>query len=254
MLLRVRARVCPRVCFIPVVCLLAHTHSPIRSRTHTFSLTRKHIQTRAGRAARIPGVAWRKGHYWGSRSHWAYGWSGATWYAWSAGPAWRAGVYVLPCVVVWYSMVQCVAVCCSVLQCVAVCCSVLQWCRRVTWYACRQGPHGTLVRGCCSLLQSVAVCCSVSKWCRWVAGYASLARPAWCAGGVCVAGGDSSCVFGAMCCSVLQCVAVCCSVLQCVAVCCGLAAIGGDSYLAEILDVIWREIDDAYLAGIGGNR
>jgi len=43
-------------------------------------------------------------------------------------------------------------------------------------------------------------------------------------------------------------------VLQCVAVCCGLAAIGGDSYLAEILDVIWREIDDAYLAGIGGNR
>ena len=30
------------------------------------------------------------------------------------------------------------------------------------------------------------------------------------------------CVFNAVCCGVLQCVAVCCSVLQCVAVCCSV--------------------------------
>ena len=175
MLLRVRARFCLRMCFIPIVCLLAHTHSPIRSRTHTFSLTRKHIQTRAGRAARIPGVAWRKGHYWGSRSHWAYGWSGATWYAWSAGPAWRAGVYVLQCVVVWCSMVQCVAV---VPQGNLVCLSA-----RPAWHA------GAWV------LQSVVVCCSVSKCVKVVPlgsgvcffGKARMVRR-WC---VCVAGGNS---------------------------------------------------------------
>jgi len=106
---------------------------------------------------------------------------------------------------------RCVAVCCSVMQCVAVCCSVLQ----CVFEPISQVAHSIIqviymlqcVAARCVAMQSVTVHCSPmpSSYCPQHHTDIEI---------------NVAMFGGAVCCSVLQCVAVCCSVLQCVAVCC----------------------------------
>jgi len=117
-------------------------------------------------------------------------------------------------------MLQCVAVCCSVLQCVAVCFCAMYRPTSISWRA----RHLQHVAGVYIVLQCVAVCCSLLQ--RVAACYSLVQSVTVC----CSMMYRSTSIFGraqrlhnvtggAVCCSVLQCVAVCCSVLQRVAVC-----------------------------------
>ena len=60
----------------------------------------------------------------------------------------------------------------------------------------------------CSVLQRVAACCSVVQFVAVQVDYTLSCRLG-------EGNGGGAQVSGAVCCSVLQCVAVCCSVLQC---------------------------------------
>jgi len=107
------------------------------------------------------------------------------------------------------SVLQCVAVCCSVLQCVAVCCSVLGCVLQCVAAALLDFSHSPLaIAKPYSMPLKTLPTCVVVRVLQCVLQCVVL----WLLRTV-----------GAVCCSVLQCVAVCCCVLQCAAVCCAVA-------------------------------
>jgi len=131
-------------------------------------------------------------------------------------------VCVLHCFAVFCSVLQCVAVCCSELQCVAVCCSVLQEYPSMSllfyiFICCLRAFTLQCVAACHSVLQCVAVCSSMSQCAANIPQHViallqlycphalALPLPPWCASLLI----NSACMYVAVCCSVLQCVAVC---------------------------------------------
>jgi len=103
--------------------------------------------------------------------------------------------------------------CCSLLQCDVLCCNLLRVLQCVAVECAPQMRLLSCVIVWCSAVQYVAVCsswiCSVNtQVVMYIMVFTDLR--------VCC-----SVLHGAVCCSVLQCVAVCCSVLQCAA-CCGI--------------------------------